>query len=589
MGAFFLYRDGAELALNDAGMLFKRKGFPSPQTFTLGNWRLWLYRKILVNIDNYIADPDGISLFASGTIVYRGLGYRDSLKKLLSDFRSKQLDQNELLGGFCLLFWDGHTISFLLDRSLVYHIFDNDNKSCVSSSFLSVLEASPKPLPLNRIALSEKLSTGYLVAPDTLVEGIRQINQEIADTYCEQKDGICFLPPVPRPSVEMHKAGIADSIERQVAKLKTHFRAMDALHNEAHGELGLSSGYDSRLLLACSKYLTTPLELHTHKTQGVHDEESEIVKKIASSQNLKLTQVITHRMEEHNPAAIKKIIEDGLLFYDGRCSHNMGAFSETYTRAYKVKTLGAHRLGWNGLGGEMYRNYYFTSNKTINLRQWLDLNVYYPFAKEAVGDVDLYEIMHRNKVQKIVDRLGGSSSTSVDFLWLRRYYSEVRMPDCDATNSDALNQLAFFDTPFMDTSLVAEALAATPYIGCDGAYQARLIRTIDPKLAEFMTHYGHNLINIPLSKRLRSWIKGQVPLTLQSKRIRSVLRSNAKTSIPEFKLFESKVPLLAEIREAFCAAVPNGQYDDAMIEYAQRPTTIFIGSFLHLFKHKIRL
>ena len=588
MGAFLLYKNSATLCVDEARIVFGKKGFSAPAEYGLGPWTLLQYGKMLASSDNHIAGGDGTALHACGTVIYRGLGYRDSLQRLLADFQAGRIDQEQLLGSFCLLFWDGRALSILMDRSRNFHVFSNDARTCMSSSFLAVLSAAPVALPLNRLAVCEKLATGYIVSPDTLVDGIRQVDDAVGATYQAGKDGACFLPVLARPSTTLRRESLADSLARQISRLQAHFRAMDALHVESRGELGMSSGYDSRLVLACAQFLSHPMDLHTHGTQGVHDAEMEVVQQIAARRGLTLSQVSTRRIEDHRAEEIAAILDDGLHFYDGRCSHNMGAFGEVYTRAYKARVLGQHRLGWNGLGGEMYRNYYFTANRSVNLRHWLDRHVYYPFAAEAWGNAEEFEAMHRRKVAKIARRLGTAVPERPGFLWLRRYYSEVRMPDCDAANNDALNQLVFFHTPFMDAALVAEALQATPQIGCGGGYQARLIRALDPGLAAFPTHYGHTLDSIPLSPRLHAWWKCQVPEVVQRCRLRTVLRRRAPRLISEYQALAKNVPVLEEIRAALCSSVLRGRFEDAMIHYAQKPTTLFVGSFLRAFQHKIR-
>ena len=588
MGAFLLYKKSASLCVDDARRVFGKKGFPAPAEFDLGRWTLLQYGKMLASPENHVAGASGTSLHACGTVVYRGLGYRDSLHRLLADFQVGQVDQEQLLGSFCLLFWDGRSISILMDRSRTLHVFSDEDRTCISSSFLAILSASPHARPLNRLAACEKLSTGYIVSPDTMVEGIQQVDADVGATYRAGEDGACFVPVRARPPVVLRRESMADSIARQISRLQTHFRAMDALHVESRGELGMSSGYDSRLVLACARFLSRPLELHTHGTQGIHDAEMEVVQQIAARRGLALSQVSTRRTEDHDAGEIAALLDDGLYFYDGRCSHNMGAFGEVYTRAYKARVLGAHRLGWNGLGGEMYRNYYFTADRSVNLRHWLDRHVYYPFAAEAWGNAEEYEAMHRRKVEKMARRLGTSVPERVGFLWLRRYYSEIRMPDCDAANNDALNQLAFFHAPFMDAALVAEAIHATPHIGCGGAFQARLIRELDPGLAAFPTHYGHALDRIPLRPRLHAWWKCQVPEFVQRIRLRILLRRMEPRIVSEYQTFARGVPALEEIRAALCSSVLRGRFEDAMVHYAQKPTTIFVGSFLRAFQHKIR-
>ena len=53
---------------------------------------LRLYRKQLVTDENYLTDADGSSLFATGSVVYKGLSYRDTLRTLFDGCLHDQLD-----------------------------------------------------------------------------------------------------------------------------------------------------------------------------------------------------------------------------------------------------------------------------------------------------------------------------------------------------------------------------------------------------------------------------------------------------------------------------------------------------------------
>jgi hypothetical protein len=587
MGAFFLYHNDAELCLDEVSQLFEKKGFRAPRRFLFGSWNLWLYRKILAHSDNYLRDDQGSAIASCGTVVYRGLGYRDSLKRLLSDFRTGNLDQEQLLGSFCLVFWDGEIVSILMDRSGTFHVFANDVHTCLSSSFLGLLTASPSPLPLNRLALCEKMATGYIVSPDTLVEGIEQLDSDVAATFSYSSSGLQVLSVCARPPIELHNKGLRESIACQISRLQIHFKAMDALHREAHGDLGLSSGYDSRLLVACAKYLSTPIDLYTHGTQGVHEFEASIARQIATNRNQKLHQISTRRIEDLSADDTETLLNDALYFQDGRCA-NMGAFSEVHTKSYRLNVAGNNYLSWNGLGGEMYRNFYFSANRNVTLRHWMNRHVYYPFAPDAWGCRDDYESMHRRIIAKVSRRLGTDVSSQVSFLWLRRYYSEVRMPDCSAIKNDAHNQLSCFHTPFMDATLVAEALNATPYIGYAGSYQARLIQHIAPALAKLQTHYGHPLDHIPYKYRCTAFIRSLVPNYIHYIKMRRKLRRAETSFLTSYYGFSSQVRMLGEIHDVLSDVVFRGRFKDAMIHYAQRPTAIFVGSFLREFHHKIR-
>ena len=87
MGAFFLNKKNSRLLLDDAGKIFNRKGFTVPKTFDLGYWELSLYRKQVVDEDNFLIAENGISIFCCGTVAYRGNSYRQTLRQLVDVFR----------------------------------------------------------------------------------------------------------------------------------------------------------------------------------------------------------------------------------------------------------------------------------------------------------------------------------------------------------------------------------------------------------------------------------------------------------------------------------------------------------------------
>jgi len=175
---------------------------------------------------------------------------------------------------------------------------------------------------------------------------------------------------------------------------------------------------------------------------------------------------------------------------------------------------------------KIYRNYYnLKPSIKINLRRWMDGNVYYPFAQEAIGNRSLFETMHEHRVSKIAQRLGWDQKGNVDFLWIRRYYSEIMMPEGDANNADAHNQLAFYHMSFIQPKIIWEGVNATPYIGIGGTYQGALIQKLWPELAAFLSHYGYPLNGrILLKHKLLLLLKANLPLSLMREKVRWILK-----------------------------------------------------------------
>ena len=288
-----------------AEKIFERKGLVRGERFSLGDWTLIQYPKMAVQAKNYHRDPDGVAVFSCGTVVYRSLGYRDSLHRLLADFRENCLDQDELIGNFSLLFFDGRLVHLLTDRLNAQHVFANDERTCVSTSFLAVAAANPTAMRLNLAALYEKLATGILISPDTLVEGIDQLNDEMLEGL-NQANGLVAIAHAPMAKIRMHHGGFSDSVNRQVAILQKYFGRFSVLEGEYHAELGLSDGYDSRLLLALSQVFDKPIPLHSHHTLNVHESELKVSRRLAAIGGNSHTVISTVRTDEVDEAPIAR-------------------------------------------------------------------------------------------------------------------------------------------------------------------------------------------------------------------------------------------------------------------------------------------
>ena len=107
---------------SEAVRIFDSKGFNTPHSAALGSWELRQYGKVGVEVANRVEDQ-AHRLYCCGTLVYRGLGCQDGLRQLLQDFQQNQVDQEQLRGHFCVIFWDGARIQLLTDRTRCLHLF----------------------------------------------------------------------------------------------------------------------------------------------------------------------------------------------------------------------------------------------------------------------------------------------------------------------------------------------------------------------------------------------------------------------------------------------------------------------------------
>lgn len=589
MGAFFLYRRDVDISLEEAHVVFLKKGLGAPYRFELGEWSLLLFRKMLVDAANFVTRVDKKGVFCCGTVAYRGLGYHDSLEQLLADFLDQRLDQAKMLGNFCLLFWDGREITILTDQQNAQHVFMNAERTCLSSSFLAVLSARKAASQINRLALLEKLSSGYIVSPDTLVEGIYQLNDEMLASLAIVP-GIRAIahPPVSKES-KLHRSGFEASVRCQTDVLSEYFRDVRALASEQSVELGLSSGFDSRLLFALSQSFEQPIPLHCHHTVNVHESELEIARALAAIGKSELTVFPTTRLEDQDEEHRSQAISDCLYFFDARCIHDMGSFSETYTAWYRKKVLCHNRLSLHGLGGEIYRNSDHSSTGLSNWNDWCDFSVFFPFAREVCGSEETFRDMRAFRNAKLAVRLGVDLSGSVDYHTKRRYYGCVRMPDNASNVSNAYNQVAFLLTPYIEAEAVREALKASRYIGAGGAYEAAMIRTLSPSIAAINSQYGHSFSYIPSKYAWRHRLVANIPLKLRYLRTRKrLLNPILNPNVNRQRQLRQDSPVVRDIEDVLRELLPEANWDSAFCPGTQEALSISVGSFVKEFQHKLR-
>jgi hypothetical protein len=587
VGAFFLYASDASVNETAVREVFRKKGFSEPAEFSLGRMSLWLYRKQLLQESNYLFSDAETAVFAVGTFAYKRLSYPESLAALLGDFTNDALDIDGLLGAYCLVFWGRGRIRVLTDPLNVYHVFVDEQASRLSSSFLAVLASHAERLSVNRLALYERLLTGYVTGPETLVSGIHQLTRPLQERMGGRS--LCFVKPSAGDGKVDEKADgqpreFGACVDEQIGALVRYCEGARRLAEQYHAELGLSSGYDSRLLFALLSALCIPRSVHSHWTLGVHEPELAVVRQMAELSGTTLRIVKTTLMDEKPDEEIASILLDTLYYFDVRGSAAIGSVSETHTRRYRVKTLGESRLTFHGAGGEIYRDFQVNLRRRFSFAQWMLNHVYYAAGAGSLTDAKLEGLVRESMIRKAEDLLGVALGHKVDQLAVRRYYGEVRGPYCDGNVNNAQNQLTFCLTPFLEPSVVRSAYRAIRHAARSGRFQAAMIARLDSRLASLPSHYGFPLVAEPLHQRLRGLVKGYTPdwLLRAERGLRRQFRHNGSIGRRPAAL-TTRSATLRECLEALREFAPAVNVQRCMRDPTQANATLFVGCFLREF------
>jgi hypothetical protein len=589
MGAFYLFDPKSGLDVASSRRVFALKGLSTVREFELGDLRLLLYQKTCVDETNYYLPDSSSGIFCVGTPVYRGLNYSETLRAVLSDARSGILDWEKLRGSFTFVIWSDARVRIGTDFLNTQPVFTDTEQRAVSSSFLAILASLPGRQTINSLAFLEKLSAGYIVGPETLVESVIKVTDSLQRSWRGKSWTFLAHPARQAPERKTTKPR-SQCLGEQVSVLRSYFSDIRALGDDQGSVLGLSAGYDSRLLMALAESVSFPLVYQTHCTRGSHDGESAIVASIVKHFGGRLICIPSKPMwaqEEHD---LEGIIRDSFYLFDARNSYDMGAFSETYTSGYSAKTLGDCGLRLNGLGGEIYRNYCHSALPRVNCYQWMLQHVYYAEIRQVVTERRLLEQMHRNKTQKMSAAVGVDFTSSVDQWDLRRYYGEIRMPECCGSVNNAQNQVSFYLTPFMEWSSIKKAYEALPFIGVSGRFEAKMIQESSAYLAGAPSHYGFPLDREPVVHRIKSAMKGFTPDVIANHRVSWGLKRGwlGPTYVEQYEAMRREYRVMREIEDALRSFFPELEWGPAFQGSTCGPNTVALGSFLREFSDKLR-
>ena len=375
MGAFFLYRTDTAVCMEAVEHLFTAKGFGTPHINVFGKWTLLRYQKQLLPHAQCSVFKQGTSLYSVGTVTYKGLGSREGLEALCADIQDGRLDHDMLAGAYCLLVCKDACVTLITDRMNLFHVFTNEEQTVFSSSFAAVLKAGPNKFRLNEQAIIENLVTGYIIGPDTVAKGVYLIGSR-HPLPMKNVDLRLERPPKIKTSEPTRKATLAACVDEQLDVLDTYFSRFSKLVEEAGGvDIGLSGGYDSRVLLLMAKRHFANVYAHSHFHRMPTADET-CAEKIAAVTGVPLYRCSGAKQPaDMDIEEFERNLENTAVYNDGRVAHEYSWLLYFRTRWYREAVLRARRFGMDGLGGELYRNFDNHLYKTVNVREWAKLHV----------------------------------------------------------------------------------------------------------------------------------------------------------------------------------------------------------------------
>lgn len=518
MGAFILYQTDATINRQAVESLFTAKGFSAPNVHVFGRWSLQYYHKQMVRQEFTIPCQDGMYLFAVGTFTYKGHGNSQSMSAILNDFLAGRLDQAELRGMYCLLFCREQTVTFLLDPMNLMHVFFNENQSVFSSSFAAVIKAGPGKFRLNVPAVLENALTGYVIGPDTTVSGVYIMDERgqalvtAANIVVQRRDRSGLL------SDHLPHVDFNTCVDQQLAELENYFHAFQNVAAETGGvDIGLSGGYDSRLLILMATKHFDRVIAHTHFHKNPTADEI-VAQLVAQKLGVNFSRLAEAKQPgEMDVDEFERNVDNAAAFSDGRVVHDYSWLVYFRTRWYRETLLKDVRFGMNGLGGELYRNHWNQVLPSADAREWLKARVLGQAVYTALPKSLLNEVLDYI-LAKASAALGERIDKKISHAQMRRVFGELFSVYSASAKICVDNQLAFSLAPYLDYSLRSASYRTLPHIGLDGRFEGEMIRRLNPSVAAITSSYGYPVgQRPPVRTMIKNVARGLIPLSLQTK------------------------------------------------------------------------
>jgi hypothetical protein len=517
MGAFFLYRTKSSLDIFSVQELFRAKGFVAPSVHVFGSWSLLHYGKQLMAPEKFSVYQPEVSLFAFGTFAYKGYGTRKSMESIFDDYRAGQLDREALVGAYCLVFCAGGKVSFITDPMCLFHVFTNEEQSIFSSSFAALLKAGPKKYRLNVQAVVENALTGYIIGPETIAHGIHLIDRTYRSRI--QDADIVFEKPAQKSEAgEPVSTGSFDAcVDEQLAELDRYFALFKGVVDEAGGvDIGLSGGYDSRVLVLMAKRHFSKVYAHSHFHRATTSDET-CAGKIAAALEVPLYRCAEAKQPaDMDVEEFERNLENTAAFNDGRVIHDYSWLVYFRTRWYREAVLRELRFGMNGLGGELYRNHDNHCYQQVGSREWVKARVMGAGVPAAVTRQTLDDTLDHT-LSKAGVVLGADLSKHISHHQTRRYFGELFSVYGAAVRMNIDGQLAFSLSPFIDRIPRLASYRVLPHLGLAGKVEAEMIRRLSPSVAAIVSSYGYAFDRRePLSRLVKCVARGFIPYRVQN-------------------------------------------------------------------------
>jgi asparagine synthase (glutamine-hydrolysing) len=483
MAGFFLCRDDARASarLADARAQFARHGFGTPTPIAAAGWTGFHIPYIDGGPATWLSDGDDFAA-AVGTLRYRRQLGELALAAMLRD--APALDPRHMRGeGAALIRKDG-ALRLTGDAFGAFQIFHDDAFDVLSTSFLCLIRDRPR-LEWDAQGVYEFTFGVFPTGEDTVFEGIKRLpagtELELAPAGAKLTARRPLLPDGPDGTPVEALVGLTVEELRDAAQPFVR-------HYGDNIQCPLSGGLDSRLALAVLRDAGVRPHIYIYGRPG--EPEVEIARAIAQGEGFDLEICQKAAFRDLDPLEYAAQVETN--FHEGDALVTDGALFDNggNTAARHARSAGG-ALAVSGGCGEVLRNFFYLPDRPMPARALADSF----FARCAPGDVtprfDRARFVARLEAKALAALGHEGDRSDLPRGLIEQLYPRMRCRAFFGRELSLVSRRGGYFMPFFDRDIVETGLRVPLADKDAGAFEARVLARLDPRLARYPSAYGH--------------------------------------------------------------------------------------------------
>lgn len=459
-----------------------------------------VYDKIGRASDNLVHFPGGDFVLATGAFVYRGRSGQTALRHLYADFQAERTPFNDLRGHFCVFIYKGGTLQAFTDYFGVYQVFTNEAQTVISNSFLALVR-SLDTKAISKQGFFEYLSDGASYAGETYIKGVKLLDAFDVHELAPGRRRIAKRydrPQVQGRTFDQRVDAVLDGLVDYATTLKTCFGDSACL--------GLSGGYDSRLLLALLLKVGVEPRVYTYGDERSSDVT--VSKAIGRGEGIPIHHD-NRRMPPPDPDAFVNRLRLEYFYGDGQGPN--GAFTNGAEQAARAVRTDAADFQLNGGGGEVFRNFWKLPDKSFTVREFLRSR--FDFLPDNVFTGEYDKRAYFDTLADKAKRMLRTDSERLTRRELEMLYIYMRVKYWMGYNTSIQNFRTFALIPLVEPAFAFPSWDIPMAEKNLGRFQAELIRRLNRRLAGYTSGYGFDFAGeAPWPARIKDFLLVNAPI-----------------------------------------------------------------------------